>query len=479
MDVCPSCWANSYRFVQCQRNPLAHQQGDSARLIYQRCVAVLQASFCRVLPTCPAHPSAALHAMHPTVLVAQEVKIGTEDARQALAGAEGRTLATLLARPPLGLPALTRHHANLMPGIKGVAAWLAQPPYGSVVVERCESNLPEPCNALLKPHDDDGGRCRALTLFLRCPLPVILVVVYQREWLASLWCPPASAPVPLHWLCPSSQQWRRPSRPQGDRRPPPPPLLGRCAPCLRHRTPHLWWRGPRVDGPGIGGGGAALWSCGSRCTRRGPAPRLRSLCRRAPHHHRRPQCVRNGCGHQAPVWQARRRLHCGRARGPARAARKAAEGRIIDREVSPPLPCPVQAAADLRDAYRELHPGSAGFTYVDWWWRGMPGGIAARFDAVLVSAALMPRVHDVWIAANAPQGDHLPFGIDIDLSLEGPARVDGAGAASAPLEAASGGLMPAVSAVSESAGLLADAFSTAPDSTAAATEAPVQPEPEG
>ena len=59
-------------------------------------------------------------------------------------------------------------------------------------------------------------------------------------------------------------------------------------------------------------------------------------------------------------------------------------------------------------------------------WRGMPGGIAARFDAVLVSAALMPRVHDVWVAANAPQGDHLPFGIDIDLSLDGGGEKGGA-----------------------------------------------------
>ena len=29
----------------------------------------------------------------------------------------------------------------------------------------------------------------------------------------------------------------------------------------------------------------------------------------------------------------------------------------------------------------------------------------------------MPRVRDVWVATNAPRGDHLPFGIDIDLSL--------------------------------------------------------------
>jgi len=86
---------------------------------------------------------------------------------------------------------------------------------------------------------------------------------------------------------------------------------------------------------------------------------------------------------------------------------------LVPSRGSPPR---VQAAADLRDAFRELHPRAAGFTYVDRTWRGT-SGIAARFDAVLVSSALMPRVHDVWVATNAPRGDHLPFGIDINLSL--------------------------------------------------------------
>lgn len=126
--------------------------------------------------------------MHPTILCAQEAKIGRQDAREPILGAGGRTFATLLTRPPLGLPALAGHHANLMPGVKGVAAW-----FGPTLVERCEVDLPAPFSAALPRHDDDGGQCRVLTLFVRGPLLVIVVVVYQRQL----------RPPLLAWLLPT------------------------------------------------------------------------------------------------------------------------------------------------------------------------------------------------------------------------------------------------------------------------------------
>lgn len=64
-----------------------------------------------------------------------------------------------------------------------------------------------------------------------------------------------------------------------------------------------------------------------------------------------------------------------------------------------------------------LHPGDPGFTFVNRTWRGKAGGIAARFDAALVAARLMPRVRSVSVVEDAPRGDHLPLILDIDLTL--------------------------------------------------------------
>lgn len=114
--------------------------------------------------------------LHFTILLAQELKIGRPDARAPLEGASGRNLAALFAPSHLG------HHANLMPAVKGLAAWFVkQQPGGSsgITVERCEDDLPVRFSSALPMLDDDAGRARIQTLFVRGPLPVIIVNVYQ------------------------------------------------------------------------------------------------------------------------------------------------------------------------------------------------------------------------------------------------------------------------------------------------------------
>ena len=73
------------------------------------------------------------------------------------------------------------------------------------------------------------------------------------------------------------------------------------------------------------------------------------------------------------------------------------------------------ADCGLRDVWRALHPGLPGYSFVNSNWRGR-GVLAARFDGVLVSEALLGAVERIWVADHAPRGDHLPLCVDFDFA---------------------------------------------------------------
>ena len=70
----------------------------------------------------------------------------------------------------------------------------------------------------------------------------------------------------------------------------------------------------------------------------------------------------------------------------------------------------------------------AGHTFVNSNWRGR-GVLAARFDGVLVSEALLEAVERIWVADHAPRGDHLPLCVDFKFAR----ATVGAGASLSPV----------------------------------------------